>query len=383
MNEKLATLFDRIKSNSSYLTVNEAQTTNGIIMPALNSLGWDVFNTVEVTPEYTVGDRRVDFALRILDTNKVFLEIKKTSEDLERHQEQLVYYAFQQGVKLAILTNGITWQFYLPLEEGNWEHRKFFTIDILEQSNNDAITRFESLLRKTNVENGVAYHYAKSLYEGKQRNKIIKEKMPKAWQKLVLEPDELLVELLNDTLEKISGYRAEEGQIVDFLRGAAFESITALPPRRFGKSARTGIIENGIDDEIPPNDVTKLNLEFLTNLAFTKILDGKLAGISSTGWRGLLNTGLKMAQERGIGFSDLLDELDANLKEGIYTENGYSHVPGTNFSFQGQDANSTANNTLKLAKLLNCELYVLFQWQAKGKFPNKKGLIHWKPIQNS
>lgn len=380
MNEKLATLFDRIKSNSSFLTVNEAQTTNGIIMPVLNSLGWDVFNTVEVTPEYTVGERRVDFALRVLDTNKVFLEIKKTSEDLDRHQEQLVYYAFQQGVKLAVLTNGITWQFYLPLEEGRWEHRKFFTIDVLEQSNDDTIARFESLLCKINVENGAAYQYAKSLYEGKQRNKIIKENIPRAWQKLVLEPDELLVELLNDTLEKVSGYRAEQGQIVDFLRGAAFESITDLPPRRIDRSARTGSIVNAGKQEIQLKDVTKLNLEFLTNLTFTKIIDGRFAGVNGKVWRNLLNTGLKMAQERGIAFSDLLSELDANLKEGVYTVNGYSCVPGTNFSYQGQDANSTANNALKLAKLLNCEFYVLFQWQAKGKFPHKKGLIHWKPI---
>lgn len=213
MNEKLSLLFSRIKQDNNLLTVSEAQTSQGIVLPILNNLGWDVFNTSEVSPEYSVGGRRVDFALRIQNINKVFLEIKKTSENLENHQEQLVYYAFQQGVKLAILTNGITWQFYLPLEEGGWEQRRFFTIDLMEQPINDSIEKFENLLLRDHIESGHAYQKAKSLYEGKQKNKIIKENLPKAWQKLISEPDDTLVELLNETLEKISGYKADSGQI--------------------------------------------------------------------------------------------------------------------------------------------------------------------------
>ncbi|MCB1025327.1 MAG: restriction endonuclease subunit R, partial [Acidobacteria bacterium] len=138
MNEKLATLFNKIRTDGGLLTVSEAQTSQGIVLPILHNLGWNIFDTSEVVPEYSVGGKRVDFALQIDTADKVFLEIKKTSEDLEKHQEQLVYYSFQQGVRLAILTNGVTWWFYLPLEEGSWEHRKFFTIDLMEQAIEDA-----------------------------------------------------------------------------------------------------------------------------------------------------------------------------------------------------------------------------------------------------
>lgn len=180
MNEQLSSLFTRVKTVSGFLTVSEAQTSQGIVLPILNSLMWEVFNTNEVTPEYSVGGKRVDFALRIESNNKVFLEIKKTSENLDNHQEQLVYYAFQQGVKLAILTNGITWQFYLPLEEGSWEQRRVFTIDLLAQPVEDAVDKFQSLLSRDRIANGTAYQNAKSLYEGRQKNKIIKENLPKA-----------------------------------------------------------------------------------------------------------------------------------------------------------------------------------------------------------
>lgn len=53
MNEKLSALFNRIKADSNLLTVSEAQTSQGIVLPILSYLGWDFFNTGEVTPEYS------------------------------------------------------------------------------------------------------------------------------------------------------------------------------------------------------------------------------------------------------------------------------------------------------------------------------------------
>ena len=377
MNEKLSALLSKIKTDGNLLTVSEAQTSQGIVLPIMNNLGWDVFDTTEVTPEYSVGGRRVDFALRIQTINKVFLEIKKTSEDLENHQEQLVYYAFQQGVKLAILTNGITWQFYLPLEEGSWEQRRFFTIDLMEQSIDDAIEKFESLLSRKNIESGNAYQKAKSLYEGRQKNKIIKENLPKAWQKLISEPDEMLVELLNETLEKISGYKAENSQITDFLQ-------SIFPNFSIGRFSSINNV-NVENISIPKSEILSsqntlnLNPDDLEDLYFTKILDGRFSNNSGTSWRGLLAIGLTMAFDKGIKIETLQQVLNSNIIKGNYAERGYRPVEGTNFSLHGQNANRTAQNIVKLANLLKCEIYVLFQWQENGKFPMKKGLIHWKP----
>ncbi len=378
MNEKLSALFNRIKADSNLLTVSEAQTSQGIVLPILNNLGWDVFDTSEVTPEYSVGGRRVDFALRIQSINKVFLEIKKTSENLENHQEQLVYYAFQQGVKLAILTNGITWQFYLPLEEGGWEQRRFFTIDLMEQSIGDAIEKFESLLQRKHIDSGNAYQKAKSLYEGRQKNKIIKEKLPEAWRKLISEPDEMLVELLNDTLEKISGYKAENSQITEFLQHI-------FPNYSVGNMASTNkpILKKTLFPELEnPNTQNTINLNpnKIEDLFHTKVLEASFAERESPkNWRSVLDTGLQIAFEKGISVETLQDTLNINFKEGIYNLQGFSQIKGTNYSWQNQDANKTANNVIKVAKMLNCEIFVLFVWREKGKFPMQQGIIHWKP----
>jgi hypothetical protein len=378
MNEKLSALFNRIKADNNLLTVSEAQTSQGIVLPILNNLNWDVFDTSEVTPEYSVSGGRVDFALRIQSINKVFLEIKKTSENLENHQQQLVYYAFQQGVKLAILTNGITWQFYLPLEEGGWEQRRFFTIDLMEQSIDDAIEKFESLLSRNNIESGNAHQKAKSLYEGRQKNKIIKENLPKAWQKLISEPDEMLVELLNETLEKISGYKADNIQITDFLQSIFPNfSIGSLAPI-------SNSINNNISISQPQlsanQNTINLDPNQLEDLFYTKVLEATFANKKTpNNWRSILDTGLQIAFEKGFTVENLQDQLSINFKVGIHNLQGFSQIKGVNYSWQNQDANKTAVNSIKLAKLLNCEIYVLFEWREKGKFPLSEGLIHWKP----
>ena len=150
----LLNLIARIAGDQRVLALDEATTKNGVILPILNELGWNPFNIDEVQPEYTVSAKRVDYALRINNLNKVFIEVKKIGTDLEQHQKQLLDYSFQEGVRLAILTNGIAWWFYLPLLEGNWEQRKFYTIDIYDQEANEIAVKFEDFLLKENIISG-------------------------------------------------------------------------------------------------------------------------------------------------------------------------------------------------------------------------------------
>ena len=95
MQEKLISFIENLKSNKRLNTFDEASTKQGVVLPILVLLGWEAFDTDEVKPEYSVGDKRVDYSLRINNANKVFIEVKKVSEELENHQEQLLSYSFQ------------------------------------------------------------------------------------------------------------------------------------------------------------------------------------------------------------------------------------------------------------------------------------------------
>ena len=77
-------------------------------------------------------------------------------ESLEPHQEQLLNYSFTEGVKLAALTNGTKWWLYLPLSEGSWEQRRFYSLDLLAQEPADVAGRFIEFLARERVVSGEA-----------------------------------------------------------------------------------------------------------------------------------------------------------------------------------------------------------------------------------
>ena len=217
MEEKLLELIKDIQSDGSLDGFDEAATKQAVILRILSGLGWNHFNIGEVHPEYSVGKKRVDYALRHNNQNKVFIEVKKVGAELENHQEQLLNYSFQEGVKLAILTNGITWWFYLPLHEGEWEQRKFYTVDVYDQDREEIAQKFVDFLLKENVVSGKSVENAENVYKGKQKQYLIKETLPKAWNKIMEGPDKDLIELIAEITEKLCGYKPEHTTVELFI----------------------------------------------------------------------------------------------------------------------------------------------------------------------
>ena len=108
--DMIAQAVEQIRNTVSLSVLDESATKQGVVLRLLSLAGWDTFDVSQVVPEYTVGTRRVDYALRPGSPNAVFIEVKRPGENLERHQQQLLEYCFQEGVKLAVLTNGRTWR---------------------------------------------------------------------------------------------------------------------------------------------------------------------------------------------------------------------------------------------------------------------------------
>ena len=185
---------------------SEAIVCLGLIIPVLHRLGWDVASVDEVHPQYPVGGGRVDFALLHDQVPKVFIEAKKEDEPLDGHHEQLLNYAFRLGVAMAVLTNGTTWWFYLPLSEGRWENRKFAAVDINEP---ELPQRLISLLSKENVISGENTQSAETLL----RYRRISEILPRAWE--AVRPE--IVNRLIDETEELCGYRPNTNEVEQFL----------------------------------------------------------------------------------------------------------------------------------------------------------------------
>ena len=224
MPDSLVDLLDRLKNERALFLSGEEATKQGAVLPILARLGWNRDNIREVVPEYSAGQGRVDYCLKINDKVSVFLEVKRTNEELERHQKQLLEYAFETGVKIAVLTNGLLWWFYLPLFEGSWDQRRFYTIDIQQQNITTANDHFKQLLSRQAIADGSALQKAHEIHSSREKERIINQTIPKAWKELCEEPDELLIELLADKVEGICGHRPEDELLGKFLS-------KILPPR--------------------------------------------------------------------------------------------------------------------------------------------------------
>ena len=208
-----------IRTISNIRTLNEAQAKLKIIQRILSSLDWDIYRDID--PEHGLETRKsVDYTLQVSGKNKVFIEAKSPKEDLEKeeHQKQLFNYSAQRNPDLAILTDGILWWFYLPRAEGAWEDRKFYTIDILEQEIENIADKFDLLLSHKNVASGEAVRQAESILKNRQKEKAIRESLLEAWNSVIKEPHELLVEILIETVEEVCGFKPKNSEIREFIR---------------------------------------------------------------------------------------------------------------------------------------------------------------------
>ncbi len=189
--------------------ISEAAVSHGILLPFLHTLGWPVFDTSIVVPEYSLEGRRVDYGLcHPANRPAVFIEVKKIgfSEGADR---QLFEYAFHAGVPMAILTNGQEWSFYLPGEQGRYDERRVYKLDLLERSATEASERLKRYLSYERICSGEALISARSDYQNVARGREIEATLPKAWSALLEEQDSLLLDLLAEKVEDLCGYKPD------------------------------------------------------------------------------------------------------------------------------------------------------------------------------
>jgi len=209
--------------------ISEAAVSQGVVLPLLHELAWPVFDTHMVWPEFPIPDGRVDFALcHPRDRPVIFLEVKRVGQ-AEGADRRLFEYAFHQGVPMAVLTDGQEWHFYLPAEQGHYDERRVYKLDLLERSVPDSESRLQRYLDYPAVSTGTALNDARADYRDVNRERQVRDALPRAWSELLTEPDELLVELLAERVEDLCGYRPTLEACSLFIRSGTRTSPTAVP----------------------------------------------------------------------------------------------------------------------------------------------------------
>lgn len=225
---------DRVEKLKAQITTEEA-TKNAFIMPFIKALGYDVFNPIEVVPEYVADigikkGEKVDYAILRDGQPTILVECKHWSENLDVHNSQLFRYFHTTKAKFGLLSNGIIYRFYTDLVEKNkMDEKPFLEFNVTDIKDNqieelkkfhksyfdvDNIVNTASELKymnelKTfiNVEfqnptDGFVRHFAKQAYPGVLTAKLMEQFTALTKKSIQQYINDLITERLKSALKK-------------------------------------------------------------------------------------------------------------------------------------------------------------------------------------
>ena len=128
-----------LQYSDKFSEMTEEATKTALIMPFLMLLGYDVFNPNEVTPEYVCDvagkkGEKIDYVILHDNDPVILIEAKRAGLKLQKQQQgQLYRYFSTNRCRLAILTNGNTYNFYSDINSPNvMDDDPFLSFNILD-----------------------------------------------------------------------------------------------------------------------------------------------------------------------------------------------------------------------------------------------------------
>ena len=260
-----------------------------------------------------------------------------------------------------ILTNGYQWEFFLSKVKYTSKDNRYFSIDLTKDDQINENTKYLSrFLGFDSIKNGEAKNFAEKLLSQRLEREKAKEMVEIAWDSLLQGPDELLVELLIESVVNLCGIKPEVEFVKTFLNGK--RDYTTLPSN--GCSNDEKIV-------ISPNDVSILSHTRLTSARFGNFRPAKL------NWKNIQILALTSVLDVCKDLEELQHISQAKIVKGYKTDKGYVYVPSHQISFQLKSAPSTANVVKRCANFLEYKVFLEFEWKKNPNAfqPGKKGSL--------
>ena len=122
----------------------EEATKHALILPFIQSLGYNVFDPCEVVPEFTAdhglkAGEKVDYAVKRDDELVMLFECKKFGDSLDsRRESQLARYFANTPARISVLTDGVVYKFFSDLDAENvMDELPFLEINLSHLDNRD------------------------------------------------------------------------------------------------------------------------------------------------------------------------------------------------------------------------------------------------------
>lgn len=178
--DRLSQLQERILDKKEQVQTEEA-TKNAFVLPFISALGYDVFDPMEVIPEFTADigikkGEKIDYCIQKDDEAVMIIECKHWSETLDVHQTQLHRYFHATSTRFGVLTNGIVYRFFTDLDDSNKMDDKPFLEFSFESFNENLVHELKKFQKSQfDVENIV--HSASDLKYSKQIRDVLSQEL--------------------------------------------------------------------------------------------------------------------------------------------------------------------------------------------------------------
>jgi hypothetical protein len=115
----------------------------------------------------------------------------------------------------------------LPAEQGGYDDRRVYKLDLLERSIEECASRLEKYLHYASVCSGKALDSARADHKDANRERQVQQALPAAWKRLLDEPDDQLLELLAAKVEDLCGYKPDLETCSRFVQGALYAPVSS------------------------------------------------------------------------------------------------------------------------------------------------------------
>lgn len=247
---------DQIKQFSDRVTKmrdniqTEDATKNAFIMPFLQILGYDVFNPMEVVPEFVcdIGIKKgekIDYAIFRDGAPIILVECKHWKQKLDVHDGQLLRYFHVSKAKFSILTNGLIFRFYTDLVEPNKMDEKPFLEFNIEEIKDGQIEQLKEFHK--------AYFDVDHIYQSASELKYINEIRHLVNQEFVEPNDEFVKYFAKQVYPSVM-----TAKVVEAFRSLVKRTITNIINDTINDRLKSAIAKDGspIQEEPAPGTLT-------------------------------------------------------------------------------------------------------------------------------
>lgn len=220
----------------------------GIVVRLLRCLGWDELDRAVVVSDYSIGHRAVDFALLgPRSAPAVLVEIEEPADAVS--DEVGGFDSVPLPDSILVNTTGRRWEFSLVGARSSDRDGLFCSVDLVDGPLDEAAESLLRYLRFDTVRAGEAERQAAADHRKVSRRRQVAETLPHAWRALLAQPNETLVHLLEEEVERRCGVRPSRDEIAWFLasgpEGAPREKPAIPEPRRSDEPGPSHTIGTG------------------------------------------------------------------------------------------------------------------------------------------